>query len=332
MLLPLRRPTIGIGLGGKTLGLAVRGGGRGVRALEQRALPDGLVRISAGQLNITDPEGLAAELRGLLEGHRRGARLTLAALSLPDLCARTALFDFESWPRKAAERDALVRWRFQKDLNVALNDARVSFRVFGRQPSESPTDGGGQGAVRVLAVAVRRDILTQYEHVCVQAEILPAAVGLAGLQVYELCRPIIAAAMPDSARQFGFLYLTEESFVFLAFRNDCPLYLRIKPLRPAVHREAPAVWQEVVATLQFYDERFPCQGETEASSPFPLFCVGGPAGWSDAPVPEPAVPGLAVRALGWDALGPLCRYEHAAATAPPALDIVPALSAVQGAS
>ena len=100
---PFRRPSIGLSIGARTLSLVeIRRGwgpsreGIGLRRCSERALPDGLIRLSAAEPNVSDLPALARELRAMLGSEPSAA----VALTLPDLCTRVALLDFEALPRR----------------------------------------------------------------------------------------------------------------------------------------------------------------------------------------------------------------------------------------
>ncbi len=119
-LFPLTRPRLGLSIGAHALSLVEitrdwrrAWQGSGIRSCRVRELPDGLVRPSASDPNVSDVGALVEQVRTLLGGRRRPWELWPVALSLPDLCARVALFEFEAWPQKRAEGEALLRWRFQ---------------------------------------------------------------------------------------------------------------------------------------------------------------------------------------------------------------------------
>ena len=135
---PFRRPSIGLSIGARTLSLVeIRRGwgpsreGIGLRRCSERALPDGLIRLSAAEPNVSDLPALARELRAMLGSEPSAA----VALTLPDLCTRVALLDFEALPPKTADRDRLLRWRFQKDFNMPAADGYMRV-VFLASPAE----------------------------------------------------------------------------------------------------------------------------------------------------------------------------------------------------
>ncbi len=301
-LFPFRRPSLGLSIGADMLGLVeVRRGWResSIRRCAERALPAGLVRLSASEANVTDVSALAKECSALLEGQTKVTRPVPISLSLPDLCARVALFEFDTLPHKPSEVDALIRWRFQKDLNLPVTDMRLTYQIF--PPHLHPLPQGERAGVRVLAVAVRESVIGAYEQACELAGLIPVRVGLTSLQLFDLCRPAIEAVLKTTAECF-YLYVGEGSFAFIAIEAGVPVFLRIKPLRngsttgnTAAH--ASAVADELLATLQFYMERHVASGKAPAT-PRPLFLVNG-----DGIVPAlPDSLGVTVVPMGWDDL------------------------------
>jgi hypothetical protein len=304
-LFPFKRPSLGLSIGVDTLGLVeVRRGWRGSSLLRcaERALPAGLLRLSGSESNVTDVSALAKEFSALLDGQVHVTRPVPISLSLPDLCARVALFEFDTLPKKSSELDALIRWRFQKDLNVPVADTRFTYQVFQPTSLHALTDG----PIRVFAVAVRESVLEPYEQACELAGLIPVSVGLTGLRLFDLCRPAMEAALKTTEECF-YLYVGEGSFAFLAILKDAPVFLRIKPLRiPLLESslsqgegagEGDTVRDELLATLQFYQECEAVSGKAPTRSR-PLFLVNGES-------IVPALPdslGVTVVPMGWEAL------------------------------
>lgn len=112
--------------------------------------------------------------RGTVRPNSRGADLTVV---IPDAAVRVLLLDFDALPAKLTEALPIVRFRLKKLLPFEADDAMVSYQVM----SSSRT------VVRVLAVAMPRDVLEEYETAVREAGFDPGAVlpstlaALAGL-------------------------------------------------------------------------------------------------------------------------------------------------------
>ncbi len=284
-LFPLRRPQLGLSVSARTISLvewrhgwvAGRPGGTLRRVLE-RELPSGLVRPSHTDLNIADLPALAEELRTLVAS----SGPTTVALSLSDLCAQLDIFEFDTLPEKAVEREALLKWRFQRESPLPLGDMQIAFRPFRIEPRNLPSPEGKTSGYRVLAMAIRRDILTQYEQVCDLAGLFPVAIGLSSLQLFDLFRLVMTRA-----DEVFFASSTTDSFSFLAIREGCPLFLRSKPVR----RMQVSLDDEVLGTLQAYHDQYPVSVDPQGDlPPRPLFLVGD--NHSRQAEPEPSSPPL----------------------------------------
>lgn len=268
-LFPVHRPTIGLSISAQRLTLVElhRGWWPGrtdvsLRHADERDLPSGLVRPSASERNLSDIPALAQEVRALL-----GTTRTLpVALSLPDLCAQVALFEFEMLPKQVAEQVNLLRWRFEHDLKVPMSEARLVHRVFYLSQRTSASDQKSSGPARVLAVAIRRDILAQYIQLCEQTGLLPVTVGIASLQLFDFCHCVM-----KTAEELFFAHRSDDSFSFIAVRHGCPVFLRIKPLRQA----QTDLTGELLGTLQFYDDQQVPSPRLSDDRPRPLFIIDG---------------------------------------------------------
>jgi len=152
------------------------------------------------------------------------------ALSLPDICGRTTILTFPSFPTKRSEQDSVVRWRFHQDMNIATDKTRFDYRTVSTSKNQT-------NPRQVLATAVQHDIIEQYEEACLEAGLLPNSVGLSGLDVCnfyqstmpEFRRPTKQAS-DATEQEYLFLYLANWGFSFMAFRNTEPIFLRVKTL------------------------------------------------------------------------------------------------------
>jgi len=118
--------------------------------------------------NLADRVAVIAAIRRALESidvraNSRGADLTII---LPDAAVRVLLLDFDALPAKLTEALPIVRFRLKKLVPFEVDDAMVSYQVMSSSKSN----------VRVLAVAMPRDILTEYETAVREAGFEPGAV------------------------------------------------------------------------------------------------------------------------------------------------------------
>jgi type IV pilus assembly protein PilM len=123
---------------------------------------------------------IVAAVRKALEAvYLRTREVTLV---VPDAAVRVLLLDFDELPAKAAEALPVVRFRLKKLLPFDADDAAVSYQVMATS----------RGALQVLAVAMPREVLAEYESVVREAGFEPGAVlpstlaALAGLSDGEL--------------------------------------------------------------------------------------------------------------------------------------------------
>jgi len=111
---------------------------------------------------------VAAAVRSALEQvdakpNSRDGDITLV---IPDAAVRVLLLDFDSLSSKAAEVLAIVRFRLKKLLPFDADEAMVSYQVM----------SSGKSGVRVLAVAIPPDVLSEYETAVREAGFEPGSV------------------------------------------------------------------------------------------------------------------------------------------------------------
>jgi type IV pilus assembly protein PilM len=132
------------------------------------AFADGSVAPSLKAGNITERSRVVAALRESLDslagrGGDRGRDVTVV---VPDTAARVLLLEFDDLPGKAAEALPVIRFRLKKLLPFDADNAAVSYQVMSSE----------RGAVRVLAVAMPREVLDEYEAAVTAAGYVPGAV------------------------------------------------------------------------------------------------------------------------------------------------------------
>ncbi|QHS53534.1 hypothetical protein [Edaphobacter sp. 12200R-103] len=118
--------------------------------LEPAALAPGL---HAG--NLMDRPQVIAALRSTLDSvaRRAGDRGRPITLVVPDAAVRVLLLDFDALSAKPAEALAVIRFRLKKLLPFDSEHAALSYQVM----------ASDKNSVRVLAVAMPHDVLSEYE-------------------------------------------------------------------------------------------------------------------------------------------------------------------------
>jgi type IV pilus assembly protein PilM len=183
----------------KTLGtrprLAVEIRAEGVvaaRAEDASALLTGVAKANLGEGavapglkagNIIDRMAVTAALRKVLDGVAGSGRERIRDVTVivPDAAVRVLFVDFDQLPSKAVEALPVVRFRLKKLLPFDADDAMVSYQVMSTDKS----------SVKLLAVAMPKAVLEEYESAVLAAGYLPGAVlpstlaALAGLDETE---------------------------------------------------------------------------------------------------------------------------------------------------
>ena len=265
---PIHRPRLGLSVTERGIALVKlrRGWDKpGIVRITEQALPEGVLALSATEPNVKDREALVKALRILVA---TSSERTLA-VCLPDRICHLAVFAFDTVPPRKQELDAIVRWRFQQDAHVTLGDAWMQHRIFPVKGAMATTPTGitskGQVTAYVLAMAIKRSVLDQYEQVCQQAGLLPLSFSCAALWLFDFYRPV----MSQAANLF-FVHQASDSMTFLAIRQGLPVFCRMKGQR----REQADVMREIQSTVQFYEDLYPSGESVADSRTVPLYMVG----------------------------------------------------------
>lgn len=142
--------------------------GSPLAAVSRVELAEGAVVPGLKPGNVADRVAVAAAVRKTLEsvGAKAFSRDGDITLVIPDAAVRVLLLDFDSLPTRLTEALPIVRFRLKKLLPFDADDAMITFQVM----STSKT------VVRVLAVAIPRDVLSEYETATREAGFEPGAV------------------------------------------------------------------------------------------------------------------------------------------------------------
>src|SRR5579871_696984 len=145
--------------------IAARAGDQGasLEAATTATLPPGLLTPGLQQANFEDRAKLAPAVRDTLAAV--AGRWRDICLVIPDASTRVMLLDFETFPDKLVDAEAVVRIRLKKSLPFDVDQSAVSF------------DRHGTGTpVRVVAAVTPRTVLDEYESLVRDAGFNPGAV------------------------------------------------------------------------------------------------------------------------------------------------------------
>jgi type IV pilus assembly protein PilM len=149
---------------------------RNMTGIAFQEIPPGTVSASPLRDNVQNPEALAEAVAALAPaaGARKGRS---AALILPDYSARVSVLDFDSFPEKAEEQEALVRFRVKKSVPFDVESAALSYW---RQNSP-----GGKSHEVVVALSPL-EIIARYEAPFRAIGLQPGLVTLSPLAALDL--------------------------------------------------------------------------------------------------------------------------------------------------
>ncbi|MFO0773280.1 MAG: hypothetical protein U0172_01270 [Nitrospiraceae bacterium] len=243
-----------------------------------RKLESGLLALSPVEPNILNPTALHEQVRTLVAPARRrrtfGLRLRSSVpmpivLLLPDVCVRTAVFELERMPRRAEEREALIRWRFSQEHLFPLSAAKVVYQRW-VTPTAQRGDAGQTPTVTVLAAAIQESVLAQYEALCEACRLVPVAVTTAGLQLcHHWLERRAEGPAGDLAGDFLWVSLLDQTFSALAFRDGRLAFTRTKPLGGldllSPDDRASSLVKEVHTSLHLWNAAQPAAPRTTAA-------------------------------------------------------------------
>jgi type IV pilus assembly protein PilM len=158
-------------------------------AVAREELAEGALAPGLKAGNVVDRAAVVAAVRKALDGVMGPGRGRDVTVVVPDAAVRVLLLEFDELPSKAVEALPVVRFRLKKLLPFEVDEALVSYQVM----------ASAKGSVQVVAVAVPKSVLDEYEGVVTAAGYLPGAVlpstlaALAGLDEAEAAALVVNA-------------------------------------------------------------------------------------------------------------------------------------------
>jgi len=234
---PINQPTLALSISEETLRLVeVKKTWRTTTLQQVKSvpLPAGVIRLSSAKPNIDNMETFVEQLRILTEPLKKPVSI---AISLPDLCARTSVFDFSTFPTKKSDQIALLNWRFQQDLKLDTSQSRLAYGVYVPTSLANGSKHENPENVWVLGTAIRNEVVEQYERACLDVNLMPVSVSISGLNIFDIYQRTIQDILkvedrrrPKSSSGAMFLFISHWGFTFISFNDGCPRFVRTKAI------------------------------------------------------------------------------------------------------
>lgn len=214
-----RKVRLGIDIMPSEVRLAVIAGqGRdaSVPSLGTESLPDGMLNESYNSLNIADPDGFSRMLRELIlrtAPHKE----VRAAVSLPDSLFRLQTFEFDELPARAADRDRLIRWRFEKSAAFDTTDTLLRYQVLQKK---------GKG-ILLLSCFAKRSVIRQYDDLFVNLGLEPWYIGPSSLSLLNF----YFSFMSERSAAYAMAAVSSGSFASLVVEQGGVRFYRYKEVR-----------------------------------------------------------------------------------------------------
>jgi type IV pilus assembly protein PilM len=179
-----------------------------VEAYAVEPLAPGVVVPALAAANIADGAAVSSAVGRVLAQVGPARHV---ALVVPDSVARVSLVRFDQVPARTADLSAMLRWNVRKSLPFKIDDAQVAW-----------APGAATGDSReFLVVAVRRDVVAEYEAACLAAGAHPGLVDLATVNLINL-----HLASADSAGDTLLVHLTADYATLAVVRDGAVIFFR----------------------------------------------------------------------------------------------------------
>lgn len=213
-------------------------------ALER--VEEGVCRLSPIEKNIIDIDRWKGHLQAVL--NRFPGTRTLS-LSLPDSAVRVLLLELQQLPPGRKDFEKLIQWHMEKRFLNPLGESRFSYQLLSRESSR----------YKVLATAVKKEVIEQYERMDGTASIEVVSVGLASFYSVNLFQRFIVRTIGPSGH-FVFVHLLDQTLTILIFEGGLLSFIRVKEwTRQGASSEGTegdpgdVLYHEIGAALSFYE-------------------------------------------------------------------------------
>lgn len=247
----LNRNNVGISVGPSHVSIASavrRGESVEIGRFAVELIQEKICRPSPVEKNITDLPRWQSHVRSVLGKFPRPSKVRL---TLPDSAARTLLLDLEALPGERHEFEKLIQWHMEKAFLSSLGDSRFSYQVLERRAHW-----------KVLATAVKKEVVEQYEGLDGSRSIEVSGIGLSSLMAFNLLQPEIGRTAGE-AGHFIFVHLLDQTLTVLIFEAGLLSFIRVKELTEqgegldaeggTSRSWTEILFEEIGMALSFYD-------------------------------------------------------------------------------
>ncbi len=178
-------------------------------------LPAGTFAPGVAAPNVVDAKAVTDALGEVLG--RLPRRPSRVALVVPDSAAKVSLVRFDKVPSRTADLEQLIRWQMRKAAPFRLEDAQIAY-----SPGAA-LEGGGREFVIAL---MRRDVVEEYERVCMAAGAHP---GLIDLASFNMINVALAAANGAAASDWLLVHVAVGYSTLAIIRGGELIFFRTRP-------------------------------------------------------------------------------------------------------
>lgn len=238
-----KRHYLGIDISATSLqAVSLERSGKDVRvaAARSRSLAAGMVKPQLRELNLTQPDAMAASLRDLL--NPLGGGEERVALSLPDAAGRRFIHELETSFKSRDEALEILRWQLKSSLPAAPRDVQLDYQLLSKND---------QGRSRLLVSMVAKKVLEQYEDLLQAAGCKPVVVDFHSLNLLNFYQ-----AQLDFNDDLIMCIVAGPTLVFLFFQNGQMVLQRCREVGDQVER----VFQEVNRSVSGSRDKLPSLG------------------------------------------------------------------------
>ena len=206
-------------------------------------LSPGAVSPGVASSNITDRAVVTDAVRTVLD--RLPRRTSRVGLVIPDGAGKVSLLPFETVPRRVADLDELIRWQMRKAVPFRVEDAQLAYTPGIALP------GGGR---EYIVVMMRRDIVEEYEAVCVDANVQP---GLVDLTSFNLINATLVDSPPSASQDWVLVHVAAGYHTLAIIRGQDLIFFRN---RAAGGDDEGALTDLVHQSVMHYQDRLKGEG------------------------------------------------------------------------